>query len=241
MNSRIKISARAALTGYQRKIVPLVTAILFLFFLFSFCNAVINELNTGLSRDFLTVFAIASLLLSVIAIAPLRLFLQIRFLLLARGRANASKPDIGFSGALKACELSLRLFFVKLFWFLFFEFVPITAVSVFFVLGAGNEVSLKAAYAVLAGLFILTVTGLVFYSVFVQRYSKSMFFLACYKDFTAADAIRESIRKTKGRCAEILAFKLSFVPWFLLCIGILPALYVIPYYKQSVTCRFLSR
>lgn len=241
MNSRIKLSARTALTGSQKRVVPLVAVIMILFFLFSFCNAVINRFGSGLNSDFLTVFAIISLLLAVTAIAPLRLFLQIRFLLLAKGKINLSKPEIGFSGALKACELSLRLFFIKLFWLLVFEFIPVTVILTLFVFKVESSISLKAAYAVLTGTLILAVTGFAFYAVFVQRYSKSMFFLACYKDFTAADAIRESVRKTKERCAEILAFKLSFLPWFLLCIGIFPALYVIPYYKQSVTCRFLSR
>lgn len=241
MNSRIKLSARAALSGAQKKVVPLVAAMIILTLLFSFCNALINGLVTGLNAGFLTVFSIISLLLAVLAIAPLRLFLQVRFLLLAKGKGNVSKPDIGFSGALKACELSLRLFFIKLFWFSAFEIVPVSAILLFFAYGAENSISLKAACAVLAGAGILFVAGFFFYLIYVQRYSKSLFFLACYKDFTAADAIKESVRKTNDRCAEILVFKLSFLPWFLLCIGILPALYVIPYYKQSVTCRFLSR
>ena len=66
-------------------------------------------------------------------------------------------------------------------------------------------------------------------------------FLACYKDFTPGDAIRESVRKTKGNVVDIFFFKLGFLPWFLLCPLVFPIFYVVPYYKQSVTCFFLRR
>ena len=61
----------------------------------------------------------------------------------------------------------------------------------------------------------------------------------------AADKLTQKLRATapkrKGKYADILFFKLGFAPWFLLCILVFPAFYVIPYYKQSITCFFLSR
>jgi hypothetical protein len=104
-----------------------------------------------------------------------------------------------------------------------------------------NAVSLRAANAVVCGVICLALTGLVFYFLITQKYSKSWFFLACYSDFTASDAIKESVRKTQNSLAEILFFKLGFTPWFLACLMILPAFFVLPYYKQSVTCFYLSR
>ena len=240
MNSRIKLSARETISGSYFKILPAVTALIFLYLISSVGNAVINYFFAE-EKTWLTVTSVISMLLSVIFIAPLRLRLQIEFLVLSRGKGRFMKPEIGFADILKACELSIRLFFIKLFWFSVFEFLPAASVVYFIHHNYYNAVSLRAAYTVFSGTLILAVFGLVFYFVFSQRYSKSWFFLACYRDFTAADAIKESIRKTQNMLADIFFFKLGFIPCFLLCVGILPAFYVVPYYKQSVTCYFLSR
>lgn len=241
MNSRIKLSARAAICGSYFKVVPVVAVLMLLFILFSVCNAAVNYFFANESEALLAAVAAFTLPLAVAATAPLRLRLQMKFLMLAKGRNRFGKPEMSFSDALKACELSVRLFFLKLFWLAVFETVPVTAGAAFVYHNYYNAVSLRAAYAVLIGLLLLTAAGLIFYSVFIQRYSKAWFYLACYRDFTAGDAIKESVRKTQDKLADIFFFKLSFAPWFLLCIGILPAFYVVPYYKQSLTCLFLSR
>lgn len=240
MNARIKLSARAALAVSQLKISALVTAAMVLFFVFSFCNAAINTFWQTEQKLFLIAFSVLSLLLFVAAVSPLRLLLEIRHLLLAKRIKPMRRINMGTSGAVKSCLLCVFTFFLKLFWLAFFEFVPFCGALVFAAYAENRAVSLKAAYAVLAGAAVLAVIGLFFWLVFIQRYSKSMFYLACYKDLTALEAIGESVRKTRGRLAEIFLFKFSFAPWLLLCAAVVPALFVIPYYKQSVTCYFLN-
>lgn len=240
MNSRIKLSAKAAICGSYFKVVPAVAAIMLLTVVFSAGNAAMNHFFGGAEAVLLAAAAV-TLPLAVAAIAPLRLRLQMKFLMLARGRNRFAKPEMSFSDALKACELSVRLFFRKIFWFAVFEAMPAVAGTIFVYHNYYNAVSLRAAYAVLTGLSILAFAGLFFYSVFIQRYSKAWFYLACYGDFSAGDAIKESVRKTQNKLAETFFFKLSFAPWFLLCAAILPAFYVVPYYKQSLTCLYLSR
>lgn len=239
MNSRIKLSARAALSGSQMKIFPLVAVIALFIVLFSVCNTAVNYLP--LSHSLAVIFPAVTLLLSLAAIAPLRLRLQIKHLLLARGINPSQRIGIGLSGMLKSCEMCVCLFFLKLCLLAVFEAIPIISSAIFIYHNIRNAVSLRAAFIFFSGMTILALAGFGFYLLFTQRYSKSMFFLACYKDFTVAEAISESVRRTKGRCADILFFKLGFVPWFLLCLLVFPAFFVIPYYKQSVTCLFLSR
>lgn len=241
MNSRIKLSARAAMCGSYAKILPLLGVVMFLFMLFSFANAVFDRYVSFAGNGILASAAIITLPVAVAAISPLCLLMQIKYICNARGTRTCGKPQIGLHGALKACDLCVRLFLIKLFWFAVFESIPVFSALLFAYQIKSVSVSLKAAYAVATGLSLLACAGIVFWLVFIQRYSKSMFYLACYKDFTAADAINESVRKSKNRMAEIFLFKLSFAPWLLLCLLILPAFYVIPYYKQSVTCLFLSR
>ena len=78
MNSRIKLSARAALTGSQIRVVPLVAAIMTLVLFFSFFNAALNRLPLHLKREYLMIFAAVSLVAFVAAVSPLRLLLQMQ-------------------------------------------------------------------------------------------------------------------------------------------------------------------
>ncbi len=239
MNARIKLSARAALAGSQLKIVPLVTAIMFLLFTFSLCNAAVNMIQTA-EKGVLIVFSAFSLLAFIVAVSPLRLRLEIKHLLLARGMNPSRKISLGLSGVFKSCGMLICLFVLKAFWLLFFELIPLSSIVAFAAYAAGNAVSLKAAYMIWGGITFIALAGLAFYALFIQRYSKAWFYLACFKDMKIFEAIEESVKKTQNMLSEIMLFKLGFIPWFLLCIGIAPALFVIPYYKQSITCYFLN-
>lgn len=241
MNSRIKLSARLALNGSQAKIIPYVATIMILVAVFSLCNPAMNRIPMPSAKYFGIIYPALTLILALAAISPLRLLLQIKHLLLARGINPSQRIGIGLSGMLKSCEMSICLFFLKLFWFAVFEAIPVISSAVFIRHNIRNAVSLRAAFVFFAGMTFIALAGFGFYLLFTQRYSKSMFYLACYKDFSVTDAISESVKRTKDKCADILFFKLGFVPWFLLCILIFPAFFVIPYYKQSVTCLFLSR
>lgn len=241
MNSRIKLSAKAAMCGTYVKILPLLGVTMLIFMLFSVINAAFDRYLSAVGNGILASAAIITLPAAVAALSPLCLLMQIKYICFARRTRTCGKPQIGLQGALKACDLCVRLFLIKLFWFAVFEVIPVFSALLFAFQIKSVSVSLKAAYAVATGLSLLAAAGFIFWLIFIQRYSKSMFYLACYKDFNAADAINESVRKSKNRMTEIFLFKLSFAPWLLLCIFILPAFYVIPYYKQSVTCLFLSR
>ncbi|MBR4858263.1 MAG: hypothetical protein IKU08_03670 [Clostridia bacterium] len=241
MNSRIKLSARSAICGAYGKILPLFCAGFTALVFFSLCNGILNRFFAVENNGILPAVAVVTLPVFVAVVSPISLALQVKHILLARGTRYGTKPQIGFDGGLKACDLSVRLFAVRTFWLLFFEAIPVCLWLMLLFQIRITDVSVNAAFTVTAGIVLLGISGLVFWLIFIQRYSKAMFFLACYKDFTPADAIRESVRRTKDCVAEIFLFKLSFLPWFLLCLLVLPAFYVIPYYKQSVTCFFLRR
>lgn len=239
MNARIKLSARAALTGSQGRVVPTAAVMITLFLIFTFCNGILDFYSVNET----IIFAVSAgaLILSVISASVLRLSLQKKLLMLASNVRIFKGKGIGISGAVKSFVLTIYLFGLKLFWLSVFEALPLLGGMILYFQIKKEPMSVRAVCAFSAGIAALALIGFAFYSVFIQRYSKSVFYLACYRNFSPADAIRESVRKTQGICGDILLFKLGFLPWFLLCIGILPALYVIPYYKQSLTCLFLSR
>lgn len=235
MYSRFKLSARLALSGSYLKILPVLTFIIFNVFIFSFINPAFDRFVD--IKYISAVFSVVTLILCVFITSPARLHLEAKHYMLARGMKNM-KMKKGFGKSLLFYPI---VFCLKLFWLAVFEAVPVSgAVMLYFYLSE-KSLSAKATVTFLICISVLTVAGIGFYSVFIQRYSKSAFYLACYEDFSVFDAIGESVRKTRGSLCEILFFKLGFLPWFLLCIGIVPMLFVIPYYKQSLTLYFLNK
>ena len=241
MNLKIRRSAKAALCGSYAKIIPLLILSILISTVFSVANALVNKYFSYVDSRIIVLTAIVTLPVFVGIISPLKLLMQMKHVCLARGIRYCGNVQMRLSDSLKACDLCIRLFAVKTFWFAVFELVPVVSMLLFICQIKSVAVSLKATYTVVIGLIFLAGAGLIFWLVFIQRYSKSMFYLACYKDFTASDAIRESVLRTQKNAADIFLFKLGFLPWMVLCLFVFPIFYVIPYYKQSVTCLFLSR
>ena len=207
---------------------------IFTVFIFSLCNSSANMFVGGYV---FILFPIISLVLFVLITAPVRFSMENKHFMLARG-IKKEKVRTGFKKSLLFYPV---VFLIKIFWFAVFEVIPISATVMLYFYLRDNSLSMKAAVTFLMCIVILAVAGTVFYSVFIQRYSKAAFYLVCYEDFSVSDAIKESVRKTRADLLGILLFKLSFLPWFLLCVGIVPILFVIPYYKQSLTLYFVNR
>mgnify|MGYP003289817132 CR=1 FL=1 len=237
MYSRIKLSARLALNGAYLKMLPILTMIIFTVFVFLVCNPILDMFVDR--NDVFFVFSFLSLVFFVLIVSPARLHLETKHFMLARGMKNL-RVRTGASGFAKSLVFYPLIFCIKLFWFAVFEAIPVLSAILFYYYLNENSLSLKAFVVICIGIVCVFIIGLAFYSVFIQRYSKAAFYLSCYDDFSAFDAIRESVRKTRDSLVDILLFKLGFVPWFLLCIGIVPMLFVIPYYKQSLTFYHLK-
>ena len=81
MNARIKLSARAALTGSQGRVVPTAAVMITLFLIFTFCNGILDFYSVNET----IIFAVSAgaLILSVISASALRLSLQKKLLMLA--------------------------------------------------------------------------------------------------------------------------------------------------------------
>lgn len=136
----------------------------------------------------------------------------------------------GKSALLWVCLKAMAIFY--LFLFLIPAFVFMWA---FYRLAAGDG-SFYVTLSVLAGGAVLTVGGVIFAAAVMQKYALSRYLIAENPLMSATGALRESKIKMAGKEWRFLLFKLSFIPWFLSCILILPALYVAPYYLQSCAC-----
>jgi hypothetical protein len=94
-------------------------------------------------------------------------------------------------------------------------------------------------YLLITGLAATAFIGWFFFYCVVQRYSLAEELFCAADGMSASAAIRKSIQMTNGSCVQQAFFRLSFIPWFALCICIIPCVYVVPYYKTA--CAIFRR
>jgi len=182
---------------------------------------------------------VAAPLIAVAALYPLRAGSEAWFLCGASGR-EPSALQVAFwykpSKVFKSIEMRFCLLARKLMWVAVFLAPGISVVSGALYMMMTEGISVKLLAASLAGGGISFLVGLFFYLLMVQRYFLAYAVLARDPKKSAGQAVRQSIEAMNGSCAGTLLFRLSFMPWFLLCLAIFPIFYVWPYYKQSCSC-----
>lgn len=189
-------------------------------------------------------------LLSLLLLSPLGLGVKRMYLSAVHGRRCTVTEVFHFFETMQrytravwyTVQINLRCWL----WSILFFCIPsgMMAVSVRFL----NLEELDRATRSAASLGLVLALGLmllasILYSICVSRYSLTGYLLCESDNITVRQAIKASIRYTKGYRGIILLFSLSFIGWFLLAVAgmLLPLLYVLPYYHAAVTllCRYL--
>ncbi len=89
-----------------------------------------------------------------------------------------------------------------------------------------------------SGLFSLAqmfeIAGLFLFICWIARYA--LFFVPFFENeqMSAVKIIRESVKLTRGKLIRMVGFIFSFIGWLLLCVFLLPALFVIPFALSSL-------
>lgn len=135
----------------------------------------------------------------------------------------------------RAAGLWVRRKLLLLGWGLFFLLPGGVMLAVAFLLLARGS-SVAVLILLFAGGAVLIAVGLVFWALMMQRYFLAPYLLADNQNISASAALRESALLMDGMAGRTLRFKLSFWPWFLLCVLVFPIYYVWPYYKQACAC-----
>lgn len=121
-------------------------------------------------------------------------------------------------------------------WSIVFAVIPGT------ICGFGALILNNPAYTDLyrlGGILLLILGGLlavlsqIFIMIFTKRYFLSAYLIVEDNSISVHKAIKTSVRYTKGSRFEIFVFHLSFLPWMVLSIFLLPLLYVAPYYGSA--------
>ncbi len=112
-----------------------------------------------------------------------------------------------------------------------------------FELGSGLG---DAIYTVIGLVFtFILLTGLIIaalmipYSIIISKYAMSLYVMNERPELTSTQCVDESKRMMQGHRWEFFILKLSFLPWFLLClipfVGYLSLIYIIPYMQVTYT------
>lgn len=113
--------------------------------------------------------------------------------------------------------------------------LPVAAVAFGITYFDGSD----ASGALAALLVVVAVLAVIFCALLVMVYTMRFFLvknLLCRKySMTVRDALRASRRYTKGHRWELVGLVFSFLPWMLLCVFVLPILYVAPYMQMTFT------
>lgn len=133
----------------------------------------------------------------------------------------------------KAFRLYVALFFVKLFWTILFLLPGVAVIFSFCYLAYDSGIEFNLFLCGIVGGGMLVATGLIFRFIIMQKYFLAKSILIENPSVSALEAIRQSCEKMEGKLKKTAFFKLSFTPWILTCVGIVPILYVWPYYRQS--------
>lgn len=91
-------------------------------------------------------------------------------------------------------------------------------------------------YASRIGGTLCLMIGILFAGLMNQKYALAQILFARSPKKSVRSAIRGSCSLMEDSCMRLLHAKLSFIPWFAACIGILPIVFVVPYYQQTTAC-----
>lgn len=189
--------------------------------------------TVGMALSLLFIFS------AILLMSPLWLGREAWFLRGAMGKKQnspAAKYWFKPGRAFKAAGLFLALRILKACWHtaLAAPGAAVVAGALYKLFNGGIEWNVFAVMAI-GGLLIM-ITGLAFSITAVQRYFLGSFIIAWNPEIGIRNALKKSAFLMDGQCFKTAVFKLSFFPWFVLCLLILPVGHVWPYYKQSCAC-----
>ena len=136
----------------------------------------------------------------------------------------------GFRAAMLHIEIKIR----KAIWTILLS-APGAATLACSVLFSAQQTEIMRYFTRIGGTICLGI-GLFFAILIHQKYALAQILLARYPKKGVRSALRGSCFLMEDSCLPLLRMKLSFLPWILACLAIVPLVYVVPYYQQTTTC-----
>lgn len=195
-----------------------------------FSDDVVSNIGFAL---LMTIIAVVS----IVAVMPLKFGREIWFY--ENAKKNKLKINRLFFAynpkySIKCIRFCFTLFFIKLCWFIAY-LVPSIGFSVYLSVSLTQGISQTMLMLSIIAISLTLSCGLYFYFVTTQRYVLSYIVFHENEDIKPIEAIRLSAQIMDNNCFSCSNLKLSFIPWFFLCLLVFPIVYVYPYYKLSTS------
>lgn len=190
-----------------------------------------NRLNTVK-----IVSAIMGTVLFLLVVPTIKLGCERWFLMTASGEEPRLKELFFYfsaSGVRKSVGAFLFCAFHKTAALVLFLFPSVCLSGVLYFSFGEGEISLFISYAFLVSIIFLFVSGLIFYFIYTARYFAYYPVIVSNEAISPSVAFEKSVGMTCDAYRKICFFRLSFIPWLILCLMIIPAFYVWGYYKES--------
>lgn len=79
----------------------------------------------------------------------------------------------------------------------------------------------------------LIIIGVLCFVIYSKKYQFVKYLMNYDNSLKGRQAIKRSIKISKGHKLDLFTFDLSYLLWFITCIAVIPALYVLPYYMTG--------
>ncbi len=255
MSFGIKSAAKKAMTGTTGKLFLVSLFALFLrILLISVCVFTVFTLSTKTAQSYINsfspnllatyfiylVFAVL-LLLSLQTAAGIRMG-ETEYYGICAGKGKA-RLSVLFSHcrtvqALKALTLYTTIWLFKLFWLCLMLLPALGVAAVTFLLYTDTGVSVRVFSVLCITIIFLLAVGLFCWYLSMQKYIYAPLISAKSTSFSPRNAIRRSIAVFDCSAINPASVKISLIIPLLLCVLILPAIYVLPYIRMCMASLY---
>ena len=248
MNGKIKIFSKANMLDQNLRmtLVLVITALISILlnntFIFGELLLQLPEINMNTEPTLKDFILVMSGVISYVVIMPFNYGRDMWFYENARKNKLSLKILFSFYSVKKSIGAIRISFWVQLRKFLItiLFMIPSFALGgyVFYALKEGIGQLLFIVLSV--SVILLSVTGFFFSFVYSQRYFLAQYLFYENEPCKVNEVIKLSTQIMENKCFETAMLKLSFFPWWLLCVLIFPTVYVYPYYKLSISFKAIT-
>ncbi len=182
-------------------------------------------------------FSVIGIVISILVVPPLKLGSERWFFL----RAKGEKLKVGdlfnyfhLSSFLRSQSAFWYCTLVKTGVFVFFQFPAICVSGVLYSAAVQGESSYMIVVALAVAAAFLSISGSGFYFVYSAGWFMYYYIIVSNDTINLNKAYNFSVKLVKNSISKVCLFKLSFIPWWLLCVFVFPVFYIWGYYKQSL-------
>lgn len=181
--------------------------------------------------------SVVGIVVSVLVVPPVKLGIERWFFLRAKGE-QVKVGDVFYyftlSRFLRSQGAFWYSFLIRSGVFFFFQFPALCIFGVLYTAVLQGESSYTIVISLALAGMLIAALGLGFYFVYSADWFMYYYIIVSNDTIKLGKAYKFSTTLVKNAIGRLCLFKLSFLPWWLLCVFVFPVFYVWGYYKQSL-------